>query len=65
MSESADDRPAPGPPPDAPHEDERRQKAAEINRKKIEEQWLRNKQRWIEENFPEKRGPGGEPGSVT
>lgn len=36
-------------------EDDRRQKAAEINRKRTEAEWLRNKERWIEENFPEKR----------
>ena len=62
MSESTSDSPAgsPGPasPPDVLHEDDRRQKAAEANRKKIEEQWLRNKQRWIQENFPDKRRPG-------
>ena len=58
MSESATDTPNSGSDPDAAHEDDRRQKAAEANRKKIEEQWLRNKQRWIQENFPEKRRPG-------
>ncbi len=59
MSESTSD-PATGAPDSAPdvlHEDDRRQKAAEANRKKIEEQWLRNKQRWIQENFPDKRRP--------
>jgi hypothetical protein len=35
-------------------EDDRRQKAAEVNRKRTEDEWLRNKQRWIEENFPGK-----------
>jgi hypothetical protein len=40
-------------------EDERRQKAAEINRKRTEEEWLRNKQLWIEENFPAKRKSTG------
>jgi hypothetical protein len=54
MSESANEPVAPGSPtPDA--EDERRQKAAGINRKRTEEEWLRNKERWIAENFPEKR----------
>ena len=61
MSESTSDSPtgspAPASAPDALHEDDRRQKAAEANRKKIEEQWLRNKQRWIQENFPDKRRP--------
>jgi hypothetical protein len=59
MTESTSDSAAgvPGPDSDGPHEDDRRQKAAETNRKKIEEQWLRNKQRWIEENFPDKRRP--------
>jgi hypothetical protein len=61
MSESTSDpatgAPDVGPAPEVLHEDDRRQKAAEANRKKIEEQWLRNKQRWIQENFPEKRRP--------
>jgi hypothetical protein len=56
-SDSATDVSAPASAPDDVHEDDRRQKAAEVNRKKIEQQWLRNKQRWIEENFPDKRGP--------
>jgi hypothetical protein len=56
-SDSANGAPAPASGPDVLHEDDRRQKAAEANRKKIEEQWLRNKQRWIQENFPEKRRP--------
>jgi len=61
MSESTTDS-APGAPvpasaEDGLHEDDRRQKAAAANRKKIEEQWLRNKQSWIEENFPDKRRP--------
>lgn len=55
--ESAVDAAVPGP-SDAAREDERRQKAAAVNRKKAEEQWLRNKERWIEENFPSKRPPG-------
>ena len=52
MSESPSET---APPPGAATEDDRRQKAAEINRKRTEEEWLRNKQRWIQENFPEKR----------
>jgi len=40
------------------NEDDRRQKAAEINRKRVEEQWNRNKEQWIQDNFPEKRNPG-------
>lgn len=62
MSDSTDASaggvPAPDPASDAAHEDDRRQKAAAVNRKKIEEQWLRNKERWIAENFPEKRRSG-------
>ncbi|HWC65338.1 MAG TPA: hypothetical protein VG777_04585 [Thermoanaerobaculia bacterium] len=38
-------------------EDERRRAAAEVNRKRTEEEWLRNKQRWVKENFPEKKAP--------
>ncbi len=41
-----------------PSEDDRRQKAAEANRKRTEEAWLRNKQRWIQDNFPGKRKAG-------
>jgi hypothetical protein len=55
--ESSGDVPVPGPDSDAALEDDRRQKAAAVNRKKAEEQWLRNKERWIEENFPGKRRP--------
>jgi hypothetical protein len=55
MSESANEPVAPENSPTPDLEDERRQKAAEINRKRTEESWLRNKERWIEENFPEKR----------
>ena len=54
MSESASPTTNPSPAPEAATEDERRQKAAEINRKRTEEEWLRNKQRWIRENFPGK-----------
>ena len=50
--------PEPSAPPEAPaNEDDRRQKAAEVNRKRTEESWLRNKERWIEDNFPDKRKP--------
>jgi len=55
MSEAASEPAAPESSPTPDVEDERRQKAAEINRKRTEEAWLRNKERWIEENFPEKR----------
>ena len=51
---------APGPSvpsEEAASEDDRRQKAAEVNRKRTEESWLRNKERWIEDNFPDKRKP--------
>lgn len=63
MSESADETPETAPTPEAGHEDDRRQKAAEVNRKRSEEQWLRNKQRWIRENFPAK-GPDPEKPAV-
>ena len=54
MSEGAE----PSVPSEGPaSEDERRQKAAEVNRKRTEESWLRNKERWIEDNFPDKRKP--------
>lgn len=33
-------------------EDERRRRAAEINRKRAEEQWARNKKDWKSRNFP-------------
>jgi len=56
MSQSADPTPAHAAAP--PTEDDRRQKAAEANRKAAEAQWTRNKQRWIQENFPEKKTPG-------
>jgi hypothetical protein len=57
-SDSAPGDPVPAAASDGLHEDDRRQKAAAANRKKIEEQWLRNKQSWIQENFPDKRPPG-------
>ncbi|HET9795199.1 MAG TPA: hypothetical protein VFS34_12130 [Thermoanaerobaculia bacterium] len=55
MSESGNDTAAPEASSTPVLEDDRRQKAAEINRKRTEAEWLRNKERWIEENFPEKR----------
>ena len=55
MSESPDETASPA--PALATEDDRRQQAAEINRKRTDEEWLRNKQRWIHENFPEKRKP--------
>jgi len=55
MSESANEPAAPESAPTPDVEDDRRQKAAGVNRKRTEEEWLRNKERWIEENFPEKR----------
>jgi hypothetical protein len=55
MSGPSQDTPAT--PADAPTDDDRRQKAAEINRKAAEAEWNRNKQRWIQENFPEKKTP--------
>ena len=43
-------------PPAEPEEteDERRAKLAEINRKRTEEEWERNKREWLTRNFPEK-----------
>ena len=38
----------------AESEDERRARAAEINRKRTEQQWERNKREWLDRNFPEK-----------
>ena len=56
----ASDTPAPeeGSPEIPATEDERRQKAAEVNRKRTEEAWLRNKKSWIDDNFPDKRKSG-------
>jgi hypothetical protein len=34
-------------------EDDRRAKAAEVNRKRTEELWERNKKRWLRTNFPD------------
>jgi hypothetical protein len=45
----------PVPPPEAEEtEDQRRARAAEINRKRTEEEWERNKRRWLASNFPDK-----------
>ena len=57
MSESESPGPeAPGgPEPSA--EDDRRARAAEINRKRTEDEWNRNKKSWIQANFPEKSEP--------
>ncbi|MGH9441317.1 MAG: hypothetical protein ACRD16_03470 [Thermoanaerobaculia bacterium] len=41
--------------PDPAAEDERRARAAEINRKRTEDEWNRNKKSWLKENFPEKK----------
>ncbi len=57
MSEAGSEKASPEEPAPPALEDERRQKAAEVNRKRTEEEWLRNKQQWIEENFPGKRKP--------
>ena len=57
MSESAGETPEKPPSPEPATEDDRRQKAAEANRKRAEAEWLRNKQSWIRENFPDKGSP--------
>jgi hypothetical protein len=51
MSES-DERPSSG--AAEVTEDDRRRAAAERNRKRVEEEWGRNKRRWLDENFPDK-----------
>ncbi len=55
MTETTDERPSPASAEIT--EDDRRQEAAEINRKRAEDEWNANKQGWIRENFPEKRNP--------
>ena len=57
MSESASETTEKSPAPESVTEDDRRQKAAEVNRKRAEAEWLRNKQSWIRENFPDKGTP--------
>ena len=54
MSESAKDETKPASPPDPAAEDERRARAAEINRKRTEDEWNRNKKSWLKANFPDK-----------
>jgi len=41
-------------------EDERRRRAAEINRKRAEDQWSRNKKDWKSRNFPDDVPTSGE-----
>ncbi len=40
--------------PDPAAEDERRARAAEINRKRTEDEWNQNKKSWLKANFPDK-----------
>lgn len=39
-------------------DDDRRRKAADLNRKATEELWERNKREWLEKNFPDKLKEG-------
>lgn len=55
MSESPEPTETAAEAPAGATDDDRRRAAAEVNRKRTEEEWLRNKQRWIQENFPEKK----------
>ena len=57
MSESESPVPdAPGA-PEPSLEDDRRARAAEVNRKRTEDEWNRNKKSWLRSNFPEKAEP--------
>jgi hypothetical protein len=42
--------------PEATSEDERRARAAEMNRKRTEEEWNHNKREWVKSNFPDTTG---------
>jgi hypothetical protein len=53
MSESAEKETSSASRPEEIPEDERRARAAEINRKRTEEEWNRNKKSWLKANFPE------------
>jgi hypothetical protein len=54
MTEPEDKSPDSAGAPDPAAEDERRARAAEINRKRTEDEWNRNKKSWLERNFPKK-----------
>jgi hypothetical protein len=56
MSESQNEAGVPGASPEPAAEDERRARAAEINRKRTEEEWNQNKKNWLKSNFPAKTG---------
>ena len=58
MSESPAEAPTPEPSSTPDAEDERRARAAEVNRKRTEEEWNRNKKNWLKSNFPEKTQEG-------
>lgn len=55
MSESENVTTNPDSPPEPAAEDERRARAAEVNRKRTEDEWNRNKKSWLKANFPEKK----------
>ena len=54
MREAETETTKPDSPPEPAAEDERRARAAEINRKRTEDEWNRNKKSWLKANFPEK-----------
>lgn len=54
MSESDSENMGSAGAPDPAADDERRARAAEINRKRTEDEWNRNKKTWLKGNFPEK-----------
>jgi hypothetical protein len=54
MTDAAPESPLPEPQPAEVTEDERRSRAAELNRKRAEEEWNRNKREWLAANFPER-----------
>lgn len=58
MNESESKIPSSGGAPDPAAEDERRARAAEVNRKRTEDEWNRNKKSWLKSNFPEKNEAG-------
>ena len=54
MTDLEDQSPDSAGAPEPAAEDERRARAAEINRKRTEDEWNRNKKSWLKANFPEK-----------
>jgi hypothetical protein len=57
MSESESRSPDASGAAEAGPEDDRRARAAEINRKRTEDEWNRNKKSWLKSNFPERSEP--------